>query len=169
MRDGLKSLIEWLPDQARIAEIGCYAGESASIFLASGKVCSILAVDDWQSGGAAEPMFDEALQRFIEAGRVTKWKMASTDAARMVAPGSLDFVYIDAGHRYEDVRADIRAWLPKVKPGGLIGGHDYAFGSNAIGKKYGVVRAVHERFFCPDLVFEDSSWLVSLSGARANG
>jgi predicted O-methyltransferase YrrM len=40
-------------------------------------------------------------------------------------PGCLDMVFIDADHKYEIVIADIRAWLPKVKPGGILCGHDY--------------------------------------------
>ena len=38
--------------------------------------------------------------------------------------GSLDFVFIDAEHTFEAVVSDIRAWLPKVKHGGCIAGHD---------------------------------------------
>ncbi len=36
----------------------------------------------------------------------------------------LDFVYIDGDHRYEAVKADIQAWLPHVRAGGIIAGHD---------------------------------------------
>lgn len=37
----------------------------------------------------------------------------------------IDYLYIDADHQYGSVRADLRAWVPKVKPGGLILGDDY--------------------------------------------
>ena len=39
---------------------------------------------------------------------------------------SLDFVYIDANHHYEHVVADIAGWHDKVKPGGIVSGHDYS-------------------------------------------
>lgn len=37
---------------------------------------------------------------------------------------SLDFVFIDAGHEYEDVIVDIKCWKNKIKPGGWLMGHD---------------------------------------------
>ena len=46
-------------------------------------------------------------------------------AAKKFEDGSLDFVFIDADHSYEGVRGDIELWLPKVKSGGLLCGHDY--------------------------------------------
>src|SRR5207253_8367684 len=41
------------------------------------------------------------------------------------ADASVDFVFIDAGHDFNSVCNDIRVWLPKVKPGGVLAGHDY--------------------------------------------
>ena len=38
---------------------------------------------------------------------------------------SVDFVFVDADHRYEFVKADILNWLPKIKERGWIAGHDY--------------------------------------------
>jgi predicted O-methyltransferase YrrM len=37
----------------------------------------------------------------------------------------IDYLYVDADHSYEAVQADLRAWVPHVKPGGLILGDDY--------------------------------------------
>ena len=63
-------------------------------------------------------------------------RKASVVASEDFDDSSLDFVFIDGGHTYEDVYADICAWLPKIKSGGWIAGHDY--GSSA-----GVRTAVH--------------------------
>jgi hypothetical protein len=49
----------------------------------------------------------------------------SVKMAEKVKDASLDFVFIDADHRYESVMADLKAWVPKVKEDGTISGHDY--------------------------------------------
>ena len=82
-------------------------------------------------------------------------EMSGAMAAPMFADGSLDFVYIDAEHTFEAVSADIRLWLPKIKPGGAIGGHDYDSA-----KHPGVRRAVD--LYWPKVkvkVYQDSSWV----------
>jgi predicted O-methyltransferase YrrM len=54
------------------------------------------------------------------------------DACKLYQDNSLDFVFIDASHEYQDVKEDIINWLPKVKIGGIIAGHD--IGSPEVGK-----------------------------------
>jgi hypothetical protein len=49
----------------------------------------------------------------------------SVEAAKQFEDGYFDFVYIDANHTYESVIADLEAWYPKVRKGGMIAGHDY--------------------------------------------
>src|SRR5690606_15021310 len=48
----------------------------------------------------------------------------SVQAAGQFRDGTLDFANIDACHQYPDVAADIKAWWPKVRPGGILAGHD---------------------------------------------
>jgi hypothetical protein len=64
----------------------------------------------------------------------------SARAASRYEHASLDFVYLDADHAYESIARDIDAWLPKVKSGGVIAGHDFNT------QFPGVVQAVIERF-----------------------
>ena len=66
-------------------------------------------------------------------------RMDSKKACELYADKSLDFVFIDAEHSYESVLADIKCWEPKVKSGGIIGGHDYPTWD-------GVTRAVNEYY-----------------------
>ena len=49
----------------------------------------------------------------------------SVSAAKQFTDRSLDFVYIDADHSYESCLADINAWHPKIRVGGILSGHDY--------------------------------------------
>ena len=74
----------------------------------------------------------------IGGGRVL-W-MPSTQAAALVGDLWADFIFIDAGHSYAAVKADIAAWRPKVREGGWFGGHDYHPAYT------GVMRAVDEEF-----------------------
>lgn len=58
-------------------------------------------------------------------GRVRVLRMDSLQAAAQFADHSLEFVYLDGDHSLEGCMRDILAWAPKIKPGGLLAGHDY--------------------------------------------
>ena len=77
-------------------------------------------------------------------------------ASRYV-PGDLDFVFIDADHRYEAVLADIAAWRPHVRPGGWLMGHDYNREAHP-----GVVQAVDECFAGRIETDKNRVWAVRL-------
>jgi predicted O-methyltransferase YrrM len=51
----------------------------------------------------------------------------SWEVANQFDDGSVDFVFIDGDHSYEGCRKDIDAWLPKIRAGGFISGHDYSW------------------------------------------
>ena len=67
-------------------------------------------------------------------------KLPSLEAVKReeIRHALFDFVFIDADHSYEAVKADLAAWWPRVKPGGLFCGHDYGK------REYGVTQAVDE-------------------------
>lgn len=64
----------------------------------------------------------ERLDKFREYHFVRKY---SVDAAKDFEDNTLDFVYIDGDHCFEACVADIAAWIKKIRPGGIIAGHDY--------------------------------------------
>lgn len=145
-------------------EIGSYAGESTSVFVNSGVFKKLYCVDPWEmnydpsdwAGDAgiteAEAEFD---RKFQNNQVVEKLKMKSHDAVQRFADSSLDFIYIDACHQYDAVMQDLADWVPKVKPGGILAGHDY----NCPGIT-GVQRAVDEFFGHKPLnVYWEWSWV----------
>jgi hypothetical protein len=81
----------------------------------------------------------------------------SVAAAHTFLNQSLDFVFINADHSYEGCAADIHAWLPKVKAGGWIGGHDY---DNTDYPGFGVKRAVDQAFGPAVELGENFCWRV---------
>jgi SAM-dependent methyltransferase len=90
-------------------------------------------------GASSNP--DARLAGYLGDTRIELDGRGSLPVAETFPDKSLDLVFIDACHEYEPVLADIRAWLPKVKPGGMLAGHDYSFEMFP-----GVVKAVQQVF-----------------------
>ena len=57
---------------------------------------------------------------------VTLIRSDSAIAANLFSDSSVEFVFVDAGHEFKMVKNDILSWYPKIKPGGIIAGHDYS-------------------------------------------
>lgn len=69
---------------------------------------------------------DSAMFRLEPYGKRAHWLyLTSVVASQHIANSSLDFVFIDANHDYQDVKADLAAWWPKVRKNGLFCGHDF--------------------------------------------
>lgn len=143
----------------RGTEIGVKAGNYSDIVLSAWKGRKLISIDPWLEAPAEEyvdrsnvpqerqeELFRLAQERLARHGdRSEIWRLTSVEAARRVPDGSLDFVYIDARHDYDSVLEDLNAWFGKVRPGGLLAGHDYVDGEFPQGV-FGVKRAVDEFF-----------------------
>ena len=101
----------------------------------------------------------EAARTAVRKYKAELIRSDSVKAADSFAEHSLDFVFIDADHSYEAVKADIKAWEIKVKPGGLICGHDYETKEN---KKFGVNKAVDEIYGDKVVTGSGGTWFVRL-------
>jgi len=81
-------------------------------------------------------------------------KKSSLNASKLFKNESIDIIFIDADHSYEGVKKDISLWLPKVKVGGFLTGHDYGLGF------YGVINAVNEKLGVDNISINyDSVWI----------
>lgn len=119
------------------AEIGVALGLFSKKILTRNPGLRLLCVDKWGAYPAVPPdspertqeqmdaMFARARLRLGPPHNTRIIRAASIDAAQEIPDGSLDFVYIDASHKLPDVIADLAAWQPKVRCGGIIAGHDF--------------------------------------------
>lgn len=128
-----EEIAKWIPDGGVWVEVGVYWGESFRWGLVAtlneGKTVTMIAVDAFPDGWAHNgtpmvQMFHNHMKPFDE---YVTLKCESSEAAARFPDGFADFVFIDANHTREFVRRDIDAWLPKIKPGGIIAGHDYNY------------------------------------------
>ena len=71
-------------------------------------------------------------------------RLSSKDAAKTFEDRQFDFVFIDADHSYEGCQEDIEVWKDKVKPGGLLCGHDYGHPPTKAEWTWGPKKAVDE-------------------------
>lgn len=143
------------------AELGVKEGKTLETILAYSECCMI-AVDTWAPRSNELESYDnwdfgafEEQVRQVAAhypGRVTIIQSSTHEAAKEVA--YLDFVFIDADHSHEGVRADIRDWSPKVREGGLVIGHDWDWPS---------VRRAAEEAFTDIETGPDNLWISRLS------
>jgi hypothetical protein len=86
----------------------------------------------------------------ISSKRVVLHRGYSYDFASSFNDEYFDFIYIDACHLYDCVKADLEMFLPKLKKQGLMCGHDYF--EDRRGSNFGVIKAVDE--FCEKYDFE---------------
>lgn len=115
------------------AEIGVFKGATLFHLLDTFPSLRMIGVDKWENidkksyGKYDLPPIGERVraQAKIYGPRCIILHMDSVLAAGQVADESLDFVFIDAFHSYEAARADMLAWMPKVRSGGYVTGHDW--------------------------------------------
>lgn len=131
----------------RGAEVGVEQGRYSKQLCECIPGLHLLAVDAWQAyRGYREHVSQEKLDGFYEDTLlrlapydVTVRRGLSVDVAATVPNGSLDFVYLDGNHTLPFVIADLAAWAPKVRPGGIVAGHD--FGRRSVGHVQEAVEA----------------------------
>lgn len=141
-------IFDIVPRGGVVIEVGVFDGDFSERILALNEPRTLHLVDPWftradgslydgptqdfgskeAASSALEHQFQLVQQRFakeIASGRVILHRTLSHDAAPLFPDGHFDWIYVDASHFYDDVKRDLHAFFPKLKPGGYIAGDDY--------------------------------------------
>lgn len=149
-----RSMVERFPSGSLFVEVGVWKGRSAS-FMATeivnaGKQIDFVCIDHWEGSSEHQEVNKHELKSLYEIysknmepvkGHYRDMKMPSLEAVKSFKDGSIDFCFIDASHEYELFKGDFVAWLPKIKKGGVLAGHDCYPNNPEFG---GVYRALME-------------------------
>ena len=153
-------LIGQCPDGGTIVELGAWLGKSSSYLVDNSLGKNVIIIDSWK-GSPNELKSTHKLATEVDIYEIFKKNMGdrhyksirglSSEVVNQFEDESLDVVFIDLTHTYESVKQDIELWLPKVKKGGLLSGHDYERDWP------GVVIAVDEAF--PNKIVMENCWI----------
>lgn len=161
-----KSMVEKFSSGSKFVEVGSWKGKSAAYLaveiINSKKDISLDCVDTWK--GSFEHTNDfyvksnSLYELFIKNTSSLSYvinpiRMDSISASKIYKDNSIDFVFIDASHEYDNVKEDISSWFPKVKFGGIIAGHDYKYGWKDVDK------AVDEFFMNKIILSSEACWI----------
>ena len=132
MRPAIEAVIQHCKKDIVGAEVGVYEGGHAKDILKNDNIKKLYLIDTFELKGLMQNIapFLDRINLMIP--------MSSEDASKKIPDKSLDFVYVDADHTYENCKKDLNLWWGKVKDGGILCGHDFSV------DMLGVVRAVVE-------------------------
>jgi len=132
-RDDLPELFKELNFTVGV-EIGVFEGAFTEVLAKSG--LQVYGIDPWlvyEDYGhqdyqpVANKRYEKAKRRLEPYPNVTLLKEKSMDAVKKFKNESLDFVYIDGNHHFKYIAEDLYMWHKKLKKGGVLCGHDYAY------------------------------------------
>lgn len=156
-----RELAKQVPEHGTLVELGSYYGRSicsiaevikerslvvtlVDLFYGLPAIEKVEATTGVQYEVGVEEKLKDNLKRYEIESHTRVLKMDTVYASTQVADKSIDLVFIDADHAADAVHADVLAWWQKVKPGGIIAGHDYTRSENY--GNPGVRAALHSIF-----------------------
>jgi hypothetical protein len=165
----------------KIAEIGVLRGRCTRTILRSPAIDIIkdyIAIDQWKVWDTqnAAPWVWAYPQEYWDSYykgvvKYMQWfpqlriiKLSSLETAPLFKDGYFDLVFIDGDHSYNGVISDIKAWMPKVRDGGILCGHDYR-GLENMGETIScqdVISAVDDFFGDKKYILSGTVWAVEV-------
>lgn len=119
-------------------EIGVKEGAYSEVLCKANSQLRLISIDPWtvlayDKGMFGWPDSQVEYERYYEAAKTRLAKYPNCTIIRgyslveikRFSDDSLDFVYIDGNHSFQNCTNDICEWTRKVRPGGIISGHDF--------------------------------------------
>ena len=162
----LSQLLEF--EDNKMIEIGSYMGESTQIFGSCGLFTEINCIEPFEGtenfneeiNHTWEEVWEEYdinTRQFKDIIKLHEDYSYDEKILNKFNDDEYDFIYVDGDHSFESTRRDFELYIPKIKPNGVLGGHDYQQG-------VGVDDALEEICDPANLIlFRDSSWLIKKS------
>lgn len=123
----------------KIVEAGSWKGRGTGAIAQGAPDAQIFCVDTWNGSASEldstnwmakqEDVYAQFLENTKQYKNITPIRKPSLEAAKDFEDESLDCVFIDMGHTYQEVVDDINAWSPKIRKGGAVIGHDFMHGT----------------------------------------
>jgi len=134
----LAHLLETMLDDGFVgAEIGVdHAETTLCILRRCSKMKHLYAIDPYFN---RDGRYQEVSKQLSEFDKCTLLRMTSDEAVSQI-PDELDFIFVDGDHSFLAVQSDLNNYVPKIKSGGLLTGHDWT----CVRKDFGVVQAAEE-------------------------
>ena len=162
-----RKMVEKFDSGSHFVEVGAFLGKSA-VYMAVEIINSVKnikfdCIDHWEGSEEHNDNDEVNLERlyedFLENIKPVKdiinpIRANSIDASKLYKPNSLDFIFIDASHDTDSVKADLTYWMPRVKEDGVIAGDDL--------NNEGVANAVKWFFDNEKLEIVGRQWMVDL-------
>ncbi|WP_075352589.1 class I SAM-dependent methyltransferase [Algoriphagus marinus] len=144
-----EELLKKMPKSSIVAELGVDEGKFSESILNICKPKKLHLVDLWGSSRYNEGKKNDVKQKFkdqIDSGQVEINLGYSTEVGGQFEDEYFDWIYIDTDHSYKTTILELEVWSKKIKPDGIIAGHDFIIGNWDGIVRYGVIEAVYE--FC---------------------
>lgn len=165
-----KQFADTIPNNGSFVEIGSWTGRSICFFAVEcanlKKDINIFCVDLWPDDINSLPfnntiknryangeLYNTFLDNISSIKNITPIRSLSKDAVKIFDDHSIDILFVDGDHSYDAVLNDISLYLPKIKNGGIISGHDYNWIS--------VAKAV-KKIFGTDFTIRGNCWIKQL-------
>jgi len=173
MEDQYLELLANTPENGIFVELGAYKGKSTSFIVTEminrGRNINFYTADTFEGNSGSTDLKEVEAYKQVNVSKMYEEYLNNTEhlksyfntvvnyshqVADSFNDNSVDCIFIDAGHSYKAVKADIQAWLPKMKDGSIMSGHDYTAWK-------GVGEAVNELLGTPDKV-ENDCWFIKI-------